>query len=72
MRLIVRVFENILKKDNLHKPVGRWFREACDKKINRKIDLSNEDHCGPCGEYALQKRKIAPSVKAKTIVVDLE
>ena len=28
-----------------------------DKKINNKIDLSNEDHCGPCGQYILDKRK---------------
>ena len=20
-----------------------------------KVDLSNEDHCGPCGQYALSK-----------------
>ena len=23
--------------------------------MNRKIDLSNEDHWGPCGEYMLEK-----------------
>jgi len=23
--------------------------------MNHKIDLSNEDHCGPCGQYALEK-----------------
>jgi hypothetical protein len=23
--------------------------------MNNKIDLSNEDHCGPCGQYALSK-----------------
>ena len=32
--------------------------EYCDKKINNKIDLSNEDHCGPCGQYALDKNQI--------------
>jgi hypothetical protein len=31
------------------KPVGRWSIETCDKKINARIDRSNEDHCGPCG-----------------------
>ena len=31
------------------KMLGRWNMEICDKKINRKIDYSNEDHCGPCG-----------------------
>jgi hypothetical protein len=25
--------------------------------MNHKIDLSNEDHCGPCGHYALEKVK---------------
>ena len=29
--------------------LGRWNMEICDKKRNRKIDFSNEDHCGPCG-----------------------
>jgi hypothetical protein len=23
--------------------------------MNSKIDLSNEDHCGPCGQYILNK-----------------
>jgi len=37
------------------KILGRWSIEHCDKKLNNKIDLSNEDHCGPCGQYALNK-----------------
>ena len=36
-------------------PMGRWNIEYCHKKMNHKIDLSNEDHCGPCGQYALTK-----------------
>jgi len=39
-------------------PVGRWRRETCNKALNTKIDLSNEDHCGPCGQYALEKIKL--------------
>ena len=35
----------------LPKPTGRWKIESCNIKINNKIDLSNEDHCGPCGQY---------------------
>jgi hypothetical protein len=31
------------------KPLGRWNIDYCNKKIDRKIELSNEDHCGPCG-----------------------
>ena len=36
-------------------PIGRWKIEYCNKIINNKIDLSNEDHCGPCGQYAKSK-----------------
>ena len=26
--------------------------------MKSKIDLANEDHCGPCGQYAMQKIEI--------------
>jgi hypothetical protein len=42
----------------LPKPVGRWRIENCNTQMNNKIDLSNEDHCGPCGQYALEKIEI--------------
>lgn len=32
--------------------LGRWGVEVCVKRVNNKIDSSNEDHCGPCGQYA--------------------
>lgn len=54
MRFIIRFADRFLKKD-IEKPVGRWFRDSCEKTIARKVDLSNEDHCGPCGEYSLKK-----------------
>ena len=34
-------------------PLGRWKIENCNTAMNYKIDLSNEDHCGPCGQYAI-------------------
>jgi len=34
-------------------PLGRWKVETCNIKLNNKVDLSNEDHCGPCGEYGI-------------------
>jgi hypothetical protein len=37
--------------------VGRWNIDYCNIKTNTKVDLSNEDHCGPCGQYALIKLK---------------
>jgi hypothetical protein len=42
---------------DIPKPVGRWRIEEYNVKTNNKIDLSNEDHCGPCGQYALEKVK---------------
>ena len=51
------MLKNILPKD-LPKPLGRWNVEQCNIKTNYKIDLSNEDHCGPCGQYALTKMKV--------------
>ena len=41
------------------KPLGRWNLDYCNK-MNQKVDLSNEDHCGPCGQY----------IKNKTIVYE--
>jgi hypothetical protein len=55
--IITRFIQKIIPKD-LPKPVGRWRIEDCNKKTNNKIDLSNEDHCGPCGQYALEKIKL--------------
>ena len=52
------LFKNILKtimRKELPKPLGRWNIDYCNKKMNNKIDLSNEDHCGPCGQYAISK-----------------
>ena len=50
----LKTIVNIISKD-LPTPLGRWKIEYCNKKINNKIDLSNEDHCGPCGQYAMEK-----------------
>lgn len=54
MKFITTIIKKFMPKD-LPKPVGRWRIEECNVKTNNKIDLSNEDHCGPCGQYALEK-----------------
>ncbi len=28
--------------------LGRWNIDYCENIINKKLDLSNEDHCGAC------------------------
>lgn len=47
-------------------PLGRWNIDYCDKKMNYKIDLSNEDHCGPCGQYIIDKKQLQTLIKNTT------
>jgi hypothetical protein len=54
MKYITTIIKRIFSKE-LPKPMGRWKIENCNIQMNNKIDLSNEDHCGPCGQYALKK-----------------
>jgi hypothetical protein len=54
MNYIKTIVKKFIPKE-LPKPLGRWRIENCDTQMNNKIDLSNEDHCGPCGQYALEK-----------------
>lgn len=57
---------NIIKKFTLkNKPLmlGRWKINYNTKIINRKIDLSNEDNCGPCGQYVFYKKNILDNNK---------
>jgi hypothetical protein len=56
MKYITTIIRKIFPKE-LSKPIGRWRIEHCNIQLNSKIDLSNEDHCGACGEYALIKIK---------------
>jgi hypothetical protein len=55
MRITLRNIVNKLFYNNNSKPLGRWKLEYCVDKTNRKIDMSNEDHCGPCGQYIVTK-----------------
>jgi len=68
MERIITILKRFIPKQ-LPKPLGRWKIENCNKKIDHKIDLSNEDHCGPCGQYALEKIELKTNkkiVKVKT------
>ena len=62
MKYIRTIIKNLLPKEP-PKPVGRWRLEQCNMQMNNKVDLSNEDHCGPCGQYALKKIKDSNSNK---------
>ena len=51
----ITTFLNKFMPKEIPKPMGRWNIDYCNTKTNTKIDLSNEDHCGPCGQYAIIK-----------------
>lgn len=51
MKNIILYFFNFIIRKQKKTPLGRWNIENCNKKLNNKIDLANEDHCGPCGKY---------------------
>jgi hypothetical protein len=53
MERLKHIIQRFVKSEK--KILGRWNIEQCDRRINNKIDLSNEDHCGPCGQYILNK-----------------
>ena len=58
MEFIKNIIKQILSKESrnpVRNPVGRWRIEKCSNTLHNKIDLSNEDHCGPCGQYSFQK-----------------
>jgi hypothetical protein len=55
MKGILNIINNFVKKEK--KVLGRWNIESCHKKMNNKVDMSNEDHCGPCGQYILNKEQ---------------
>jgi hypothetical protein len=54
MKYLTAFIKRLLPKE-LPKPTGRWNIDHCNETKNNKVDLSNEDHCGPCGQYALTK-----------------
>lgn len=70
MKYITNIIKKILPKE-IPKPVGRWRIENCNSVMNHKIDLSNEDHCGPCGQYALEKIELTNSEKNKNKNIDI-
>ena len=63
MKEIKKLIKNLFKKNSLNL-LGRWKIDYSNKIINRKIDLSNEDHCGPCGQY-INNKKIEVNLENK-------
>uniref|UniRef100_A0A6C0ER44 Uncharacterized protein n=1 Tax=viral metagenome TaxID=1070528 RepID=A0A6C0ER44_9ZZZZ len=57
MKFITNIIKRFTPKD-ISRPLGRWRIDHSNTQMINKIDLSNEDHCGPCGQYALEKVKL--------------
>lgn len=62
MSSIIRFIRRIFVKQSIP-PLGRWNINYCNNIINKKIDLSNTDHCGPCGYHP------GIDVKTKSIII---
>ena len=56
MKFIMNIVHRFTRKE-LPKPVGRWKLDYCNTQLSKKIELSNEDHCGSCGQYANMKNE---------------
>lgn len=54
MTLFAKFIARVLPR-NIPTPVGRWRVEHCEIRLDKRVDMSNEDHCGPCGQYAIEK-----------------
>ena len=55
MKIILEFLKFIKVKDSIKPQLGRWNIDTCSVITNRKVDLSNEDHCGPCGQYKVKE-----------------
>jgi hypothetical protein len=64
LKLIATIIGKIATKD-APTPLGRWRIETSKTLMNNKVDLSNEDHCGPCGQYMLDKAQESGTKDAK-------
>lgn len=53
-RFMQRVFQ-LMRRQMEPMPLGRWTVDYCPRKMETKVDMANEDHCGPCGQYAITK-----------------
>ena len=61
---ISSLFRAIIEKDKNKKVLlGRWALSK-NKNTNLVVDYSNEDHCGTCSQYVLEKQEDLYKIKA--------
>ena len=66
MQLIRNVIKKFFKEEP--KVLGRWNIDYCNTLIKTKVDLANEDHCGPCGEYMLDVKNSKNNFLIKPVI----
>ena len=45
------------RKHDIKTPLGRWAINNNISHTKLKINYANEDHCGTCAEYVIQKQQ---------------
>ena len=53
----IKRFSSFFQKKTGMVVLGRWALDECPKRIDRKVDWANEDHCGPCGHNPVIQSK---------------
>jgi hypothetical protein len=69
MKIISSLLKFLKVKESIKPQLGRWNIDNCIVTTNRKIDLSNEDHCGPCGQYKI-KEVVEPKLNLNNITYE--
>ena len=58
LRHIAKVLYGAFKGESITRPVlGRFGKIDCEDSAKQKSELANEDHCGTCATYVLQKQE---------------
>jgi len=56
---IGNILRNVISRNsNTVVPLGRWGISKNENARNLTVDYSNEDHCGSCNSYMLEKMDI--------------
>lgn len=68
LRHIARVLYGAFKGESLSRPMlGRFGMIDCEKTAKYKSELANEDHCGTCASYVLQKQDEMTSMQSRNM-----
>lgn len=63
LNIFTKFIENIVK----YQPVqlGRWSTLTSSEALQKRIDLANIDHCGPCRHQDLPKKGTNQAIHSK-------